>query len=70
MINIDRREFIKRTGATAAVLPWPSASLVAAATASSRKIPPHRAVSLPGVHAYAEKSVVAGSTLRVSVHEF
>lgn len=41
---------------------------VLAAPVSSRSIPPHRAIDLPGVHAYADtQSVVAGELIRFHV---
>jgi N,N-dimethylformamidase len=61
-----RREFIKRTGlavaATSAVSPP-----ISAVGARSSEIPPHRALYLEGVHAYASsESVPAGG--RISFH--
>jgi hypothetical protein len=66
-----RREFLKRTGATAAaaVLPWPAAAEFPppADAEVGGDIPPHRALDLEGLHAYAVPwSVPAGG--EVSLH--
>ncbi|MBI5775148.1 MAG: LamG domain-containing protein [Verrucomicrobia bacterium] len=65
---VTRREFLQRTGATvaaAAVLKLPSRGLAAP---NSPAIPPHRALDVPGVHAYPlEHSVAAGDTLELCV---
>jgi hypothetical protein len=74
----DRREFLKQTAAGLA-----GASLLSdlqptladdPATAGNpdvspepRAIPPHRPLELAGLHAYAEKSVAAGGTIRFRV---
>ncbi len=60
-----RREFLKRTGATVAALKLRSG---AAPDTEVRDIPPHRALDVPGVHAYPlEHSVAAGETLELCV---
>lgn len=71
MSKTTRREFIRRTGIgvaglTALNLPLPAR----AATRSGRAeaIPNHRAMDVPGVHAYPmEHSIAAGDTLELCV---
>jgi len=64
-----RREFLQQTGAglaTAALMG--GAELSSGAAEPSEVIPPHRAVDVPGVHAYpSEHSLHAGETLRLHV---
>ena len=60
-----RREFLKRTGATVAALKLRTR---ARAAAEPSGIPPHRALEVPGVHAYPiEHSIAAGETLELCV---
>src|SRR5687767_3219408 len=63
-----RREFIKRTGfavaGTAALTLKPQAFGAAAGS----KLPPHRALQIEGVHAYADReSVAAGESISFHV---
>ena len=61
----SRREFLKRTGATVAALNLPTRALP---QPDAPAIPPHRALAVPGVHAYPlEHSVAAGETLDLCV---
>lgn len=66
--GVSRREFIQRTSAAVAVaaaLKGPSHLLAAPAAPG---IPPHRALNVPGVHAYPlEHSIAAGDTLELCV---
>lgn len=67
-----RRSFIKQTGILGAAISvsssWPGTSATAKPSTSRHSIPPHRALELPGVHAYADThSVFAGGTIRFHV---
>ncbi|HEY6169182.1 MAG TPA: LamG domain-containing protein [Verrucomicrobiae bacterium] len=65
---LSRREFLQRAGATvvaAAALKGPPHALAAS---TSPAIPPHRALNVPGVHAYpVEHSIAVGDTLELCV---
>ena len=65
---LTRRDFLKRAGggvAAAATLKLPARGQ---APAPAPAIPPHTAIEVPGVHAYAlEHSVAAGGTLELCV---
>jgi hypothetical protein len=71
MSKTTRREFIRRTGIGVAGLTALNLSpSVRAASAASRNksIPDHRAIEVPGIHAYPmEHSVAAGDTLELCV---
>ena len=66
-----RREFLKQTGAgvvTAATLPTIAALQSRADVSPAQPIPPHRAMDLASVHAYADQeSVAAGNTISFHV---
>lgn len=55
--GLDRRAFLQRSvaGVAAASAAWPAEG--------AEKIPPHRAVRVPGLHAYAQRSETAGQTI-------
>ena len=57
---MDRRGFLKRTAAGIA-------AAKAASPASAAVIPPHESVSVPGLHAYAERGVRAGESVHFRV---
>ncbi len=66
--RLTRREFLKRTGVGVAAAAAVKFSPRATAAPSSSGIPPHRALDVPGVHAYPlEHSVAAGDTLELCV---
>jgi hypothetical protein len=66
--GLSRRQFIKTTGAAAAIAAAPEFSPLLHAASPSKSIPPHRALDVPGVHAYPlEHSVAAGETLELCV---
>ena len=72
MSRSTRREFLKQTSATVAtVAALPFATSLAKAAqpkADAQSIPPHRALDLEGVHAYADQeSVAAGSDIMFHV---
>ena len=73
MSGIDRRKFLKKTAAgvasVSAIADWPlsAAAKNPPASASQAAIPPHRAIEIPGLHAYAERSVAAGETVHFRV---
>jgi N,N-dimethylformamidase len=70
MSKTNRREFIRRTGIGAAGLTAINFAPLARAATGARAalIPPHRALDVPGVHAYPiEHSVAAGDTLELCV---
>ncbi len=65
--RLSRRRFLKGTGATVAATTL-SGPARAAASPASPEIPPHRALDVPGIHAYPmEHSVAAGGTLELCV---
>ncbi|MEX0937506.1 MAG: LamG domain-containing protein [Pirellulales bacterium] len=71
MSTRDRREFLKQTAAGVAGASllggWqgaPGAAQDAETIPAKSPLPSHRAVELPGVHAYGEKSIAAGETIR------
>ncbi len=65
MANLTRRQFINRASVgVAGLTALGGRPVAAAATCSSAGIPPHRALSVPGVHAYADPiSVAAGQSI-------
>jgi hypothetical protein len=67
----SRRSFLKQTGArmaTVASLPSLAALAPAAEAVPAETLPPHRALALDGVHAYADQeSVQAGQAIRFQV---
>ena len=66
----DRRDFLKRSAVGAAVAAWQGGANSACADRtdrSDRSLPPHRQLDLTGVHAYAQKSLSAGETVRFRV---
>ncbi len=67
-ITLSRREFLRRAGATmAAAAALPSSPRILAAPARAA-LPPHRALAVPGVHAYPlEHSVAPGDSLELCV---
>lgn len=75
MTDTSRRQFLQQAGAAAvlaATAPRLRAEAAApqtdAASAARKTIPPHRAVELPGVHAYADmQSVCAGEVIRFHI---
>ncbi len=71
MSKTTRREFIRRTGLGVAGLSALNLSPVARAATAARRgqtIPSHRALEVPGVHAYPmEHSIAAGDTLELCV---
>lgn len=65
---LTRRNFIKAAGATAAASAVARFSPPIEAAPDSTQIPPHRALDVPGVHAYPlEHSVAGGGTLELCV---
>ncbi len=66
-----RRDFLKAAAAGlagASLLPALSAGVAATSAADAApSIPPHEPLLLPGVHAYAQRSLAAGDTLQVRV---
>lgn len=74
MAGRDRREFLKRSaaGVAGSTLLGPLSARAKAAgkegnTSGSSAIPPHTATELPGIHAYAQKSLAAGETVEFRV---
>jgi hypothetical protein len=71
MSKTGRRKFLKQSGVglAATALPSTDALFVGELMASSASsLPPHRAINLPGVHAYADQqSVYAGEIIRFYV---
>jgi len=76
MATRDRREFLKRSaaGVAGSALLGPlsaqakdSETTSARASSSSGPIPPHTVTHVPGIHAYAEKSIAAGETVHFRV---
>ena len=66
--GLSRREFLKTTGVGIAAVSTLRLSARGNAAAELQAIPPHRALAVPGVHAYAlEHSVAAGDTLELCV---
>ena len=70
MAKPDRREFLKTSvaGAAGATVVGPAPAVAQALgklpkTTATDSIPTHRALELPGLHAYAEKSIAAGETI-------
>lgn len=67
----DRRDFLKRSAAGVAgstlLGGLASAAKEPAAGAHDEPLPPHVATELPGVHAYAEKSIAAGEAIHFRV---
>ncbi|MEO6436169.1 MAG: LamG domain-containing protein [Tepidisphaeraceae bacterium] len=67
-LPLSRRTFIKGAGATAAAMAVTQFENPLLAAASPPSIPPHRALDVPGVHAYPlEHSLAAGDTLELCV---
>ena len=65
----SRRQFLQGVGATlsaAGVVGLQSPSLGQIAD-GHKAFPPHRPINLPGLHAYAQKSVSAGGTVQFRV---
>lgn len=71
MTEVDRRKFLRQTAAGmagAAMLGGPTSTEAKGGTAPEPdSIPPHRPLELPGLHAYAEKSVASGETIHFRV---
>src|SRR5262245_7239174 len=70
MARTTRREFIRRTGVGVAGISALKFAPLARAASSNRReqIPSHRALDVPGVHAYPmEHSIAAGDTLELCV---
>ncbi len=70
MNPINRRRFLKRSGAGAAgvALTLSRGGTRPARAARPARIPPHRAITIEGVHAYADRmSVAAGETISFHV---
>lgn len=66
--RITRREFLKRTGAGVAAASALGGTVGSSAENVAPALPPHRAIDVPGVHAYArEQSVAAGGVLELCV---
>lgn len=66
--DLDRRQFIRASAGVAAASGVVCTSGVAVGAGSDGPaIPPHAPVDLPGVHAYAQKSLAAGQTLDLRV---
>ena len=67
MSDSDRRQFLKQTAAAAAgagvLAPWCMVAADQAAADKAAPFPPHQPLVLPGLHAYAEKSVAAGQSV-------
>ena len=77
MVRINRRDFLKTTPAAVAAvsaLRQPRATATEPVTSplqdgsdGSPAIPPHQPMGVPGVHAYAEKSIEAGSPVHFRI---
>jgi N,N-dimethylformamidase len=70
----ERREFLRVSaagmlGATSIGhwAAWVGDSTATAAGTNSADLPPHREIVIPGLHAYAERSVIAGDTIQFRV---
>ena len=65
MTNTSRRNFLKVSAGVAASMSMQGASAAreASDSDSGEKIPDQRAVAFPGLHAYAQKSIAAGSDI-------
>lgn len=65
---MTRRDFVLRSGATLAATTLLRPATAAQAPANASAIPPHRALAVPGVHAYPlQPSIAAGDTLELCV---
>src|SRR5688572_9118840 len=60
----NRREFLKRSGASVAGMTFLPSKIFALKDSldSSEPIPPHIGMVVPGIHGYASQSVAAGET--------
>jgi len=71
MHQTTRREFLKRGGAGVAGISLMTPRLIAhgtrAGTDSAAALPPHKPMVVPGLHGYAEQSVVAGETMQFRI---
>ena len=67
-VGVTRRDFIRRTGATVATAAALKVLPQTLAASAAPGIPPHRALDVPGLHAYPlEHSIAAGDTLELCV---